>query len=184
MSQNDKPFPTEYYLENLVRLCDTIEYNDSNYTREQRIDNLHYAYSKTAAHFAQPLQQKLLKVSPKRLQASLETIVGMVVYSWTKVSRELMAELSIHYTYTLILDDSTDDPEPNMGAFFDDMMSGQPQKHPWWRLVNENLPNVLAHFGPFCSLNLIRSTIDCKLPQLATFIRARLIVLCFSVQSL
>nr|ABG73407.1 trichodiene synthase [Stachybotrys echinatus] len=153
-------FPTEYFLGTAVRLLENVNYRDSNYTREERIENLHYAYNKAAAHFAQERQQKILKVSPKRLEASLRTIVGMVVYSWVKVSKELMADLSIHYTYTLILDDSQDDPFPTMVTYFDDLQAGREQKHPWWILVNEHFPNVLRHFGPFCSLNLIRSTLD------------------------
>ncbi|KAJ4007698.1 Trichodiene synthase [Fusarium irregulare] len=153
-------FPTEYFLNTTVRLLEYIKYRDSNYTREERIENLHYAYTKAAHHFAQPRQQQLLKVDPKRLQASLQTIVGMVVYSWAKVSKELMADLSIHYTYTLVLDDSKDDPHPTMENYFDDLQAGREQAHPWWRLVNEHFPNVLRHFGPFCSLNLIRSTLD------------------------
>ncbi|KEY64043.1 Tri5 [Stachybotrys chartarum IBT 7711] len=153
-------FPTEYFLGTAVRLLENVKYRDSNYTREERVENLQYAYNKAAAHFAQERQQQILKVSPKRLEASLRTIVGMVVYSWAKVSKELMADLSIHYTYTLILDDSEDDPHPQMLTYFDDLQSGNPQKHPWWMLVNEHFPNVLRHFGPFCSLNLIRSTLD------------------------
>ncbi|OAA77947.1 trichodiene synthase [Akanthomyces lecanii RCEF 1005] len=153
-------FPVDNFLGAAVRLLEYIEYQDSNYSREERIENLCYAYEKAAHHFAQERQQTLLKADPKRLQASLQTIVGMVVYSWTKVSKELMADLSIHYTYTLVLDDSRDDPHPQMLTYFDDLQSGREQKHPWWILVNEHFPNVLRHFGPFCSLNLIRSTLD------------------------
>ena len=158
----DKTFPVKYYLETVVRFLDTMNYHDTNYTHNERVNNLHYAYSKTAAHFAQPLQQSTLKVSPKRLQASLQTIVAMVVYSWAKVSPEVMADLSIHYTYMLILDDSTDDPDATMKSFYNDLLQGRPQAHPWWRLVNSQFPKVLKHYGPFCSLNLVRSTVDCE----------------------
>ncbi|KAJ4128948.1 Trichodiene synthase [Fusarium equiseti] len=123
-------FPTDYFLNTTVRLLEYIKYRDSNYTREERIENLHYAYTKAAHHFAQPRQQQLLKVDPKRLQASLQTIVGMVVYSWAKVSKELTADLSIHYTYTLVLDDSKDDPHPTMENYFDDLQAGREQAHP------------------------------------------------------
>ena len=158
----DKAFPTVCYLETMVRFLDTISYNDTNYTHEERVRNLHYAYYKAAEHFAQPVQQRLIKASPKRLQASLQTIVAMVVYSWVKVSPEVMADLSIHYTYMLILDDSKDDPEVNMKTFYTDFLEGRRQKHPWWRMVNDQFPSVLRHYGPFCSLNLVRSTVDCK----------------------
>ena len=158
----DKAFPIECFLETMVRFLDTINYHDTNYTYEERVNNLHYAYSKTAAHFAQSLQQSTLKVSPKKLQASLQPIVAMVVYSWAKVSREVMADLSIHYTYMLILDDSTDDPDATMESFYNDLLQGRPQAHPWWRLVNDQFPTVLKHYGPYCSLNLVRSTVDCE----------------------
>lgn len=42
------------------------------------------------------------------------------------------------------------------------MVSGTEQKHPWWRLVNAHFPQVLKHYGPFCALNIYRSTVDCK----------------------
>ena len=161
----EKTFPAECYLDTMVRFLDTISYNDTNYTHEERVRNLHYAYSKTAEHFAQPVQQRLIKASPKRLQASLQTIVAMVVYSWVRVSPEVMADLSIHYTYMLILDDSKDAPEPSMKTFYQDLLEGRPQQHPWWRMVNDLFPAVLRHYGPFCSLNLVRSTVDCKPPR-------------------
>lgn len=155
-------FPIDEFLSGAVRILEYIEYRDTNFTHEERIACLHYAYEKAAHHFAQPRQQALLKAKPERLQASLQTIVAMVVYSWATASKELMADLSIHYTYTLVLDDSKDEPHSQMLTYFDDLQSGRQQKHPWWVLVNDHFPNVLRHFGPFCSLNLIRSTLDCK----------------------
>jgi trichodiene synthase len=155
-------FPTQCYLDTMVRFLDTIEYHDLNYTHAVRVENLHYTYSKAAAHFAQPLQQETIKISPKKLQASLQSIVAMVVYSWVKVSKEVMADLSIHYTYMLILDDSTDDPDATMKTFTTDLLEGRPQQHYWWRLVNAQFPSLVRHYGPFCSLNLMRSTLDCE----------------------
>jgi trichodiene synthase len=156
-----KSFPTRPFVDTVVRLLDTIKHKDTNYTHEQRVQNLHYAYTKAASHFAQPHVQAGIKVKPRKLQAALQTITGMVVYCWVNASQELMAALTIHYTYTLILDDSEDDPALAMGSFFNDMMNGQPQKHPWWKLVNEHFPQVLKHYGPFCGLNIYRSTVDC-----------------------
>ncbi|RJE24484.1 Major Facilitator Superfamily [Aspergillus sclerotialis] len=85
----------------------------------------------------------------------------MVVYSWATASDEVMADLSIHYTYMLLLDDSHDDPAASMESFYDNMLAGIPQEHPWWRMVNEQFPQVLRHYGPYCGLNMIRSTTDC-----------------------
>lgn len=123
-------FPIDDFLNATVQLLEYIEYQDCNYTRDERIENLRYAYEKAAQHFAQDRQQALLKAEPKRLQASLQTIVGMAVCSWAKVSKELMADLSIYNTYTLVLDDSQDDPHPQMLTYFDDLQAKRQQKHP------------------------------------------------------
>lgn len=155
-------FPRDTFVHTVVQLLDTIQHQDTNYTHEERVRNLSYAYNEAARHFAQPHVRDSLHVKPKKLQAALQTITGMVVYCWVKASPELMAALTIHYTYTLILDDDEDDPYPTMENFFDDMVGGKEQKHPWWRLVNDHFPNVLKHYGPFCSLNIYRSTVDCE----------------------
>ncbi|KAI1880216.1 hypothetical protein JX265_001837 [Neoarthrinium moseri] len=153
-------FPTDCYLDAVVRFLRIIKYNDDNYTHEERVRNLHYAYTKAAMHFSQPKQQALIKASPRRLQASLQTIVAMVVYAWVRVDPEVMADLSIHYTYMLVLDDSQDDPDATMKSFYEDLLAGRPQQHPWWQMVNEQFPTVLSHYGPYCGLNLVRSTTD------------------------
>jgi trichodiene synthase len=158
----DQEFPTRYFLGTIVRLLDTVKHQDTNYTYEERVRNLQYAYNEAAKHFAQPKVQDALKLKPKKLEAALQTITGMVVYCWVNATPQLMASLTIHYTYTLILDDSEDNPDQAMQTFFQDMMAGKPQRHPWWRLVNDHFPKVLSHYGPFCALNIYRSTVDCK----------------------
>lgn len=162
MSQ--KPFPTETFVATVVQLMDTIQHNDVNYTHDERVGRLSYAYKKAASYFAQPHVREMLQVKPKKLQAALQTITGMVVYCWVNASPELCAALTIHYTYTMILDDSEDDPYSSMRDFFGDMVNGRQQKHPWWKLVNDHFPDVLKHYGPFCSLNIYRSTVDCESP--------------------
>jgi len=160
----DRNFPTESYIQVLTQFLDIIDYNDTNLSHEERIRNLHYAYTKAAVHFAQPFQQKHIKTGVRRLQASLQTIVAMVTYAWAKASREVIADLSIHYTYMLMLDDSKDDPETTMETWCEDLLAGRTQKHPWWQMVNSQLPTVLSHYGPYCALNMVRSTTDCKFP--------------------
>ncbi|KAL2202444.1 trichodiene synthase [Sarocladium strictum] len=156
----DRQFPTESYIQALTRFLDIVNYNDTNFTPEERIRTLHYAYTKAAAHFAQPFQQKHIKASPKRLQASLQTIVAMATHCWAKASPEVIADLTIHYTYMIVLDDSKDDPETTMKTWCEDLLAGRPQKHPWWQLVNSQLPTLLSHYGPYCALNIVRSTTD------------------------
>ncbi len=155
-------FPIDSYMNTLVRVLDTIKYRDNNYDHQERVKNLQYAYSEAAKHFAQPLQQDTLQVNPKKLEVALATITAMVVYCWAKVSPETMAALTIHYTYCLLLDDSTTDPHPEMASYFEDLIHGRKQKHPFWRLVNDYMPKVLNHYGNFCAFNIIRSTMDCK----------------------
>lgn len=158
----EQVFPTDYYVNTLVRLLDTIKYDDNNYSRQERVENLRYSYNEAAKHFAQPLQRQVLKVSPKRLEAALSTTVALVVYCWTKTSREVMAALSIYYTYATILDDGDGDPHSEMSTFYEDLLQCKPLKHPWWRLMNDHLPKVLNHYGSFCAFNIVRSTFDCK----------------------
>lgn len=154
-------FPTDFYLDVVVRFLKIMKYDDKNYcTREERVRNLHYVYTKTAQHFAQPKQQKLIKARPKALQAGIQTVVAMVVSCWPRMDPDNMAELAIHFNYTLLLDDSTDQPEKTMETFYNDLVAGRPQQHSWWQMVNESLPLLLQYYGPYCQLNIVRSTVD------------------------
>lgn len=155
-------FPTDYYFNCVARLLDTIQYNDTNYTPEERLAKLHYVYTKTAKHFARHDRQKHIKVSPSNLQPLLQAMVTMVVYSWATAAEMVMVDLSIHYTYMLILDDSHDeDPTESMKSLYNTMLASLPQEHPWWQMVNSHFPQVLRHYGPYCGLNIVRSTTDC-----------------------
>ncbi|KAJ5593218.1 hypothetical protein N7537_010122 [Penicillium hordei] len=154
-------FPTDNYSNSVVQFLDTIQYNDTNYTREERLAKLHYVYTKTAKHFAHYDRQKQIKVSPSNLQPLLQAMVTMVVYSWATASEKVMVDLSIHYTYMLILNDShDDDPTESMKSFYNTILAGLPQEHPWWQMVNNHFPQVLRHYGPYCGLNVIRSTTE------------------------
>ncbi|KAK4081234.1 uncharacterized protein Triagg1_2766 [Trichoderma aggressivum f. europaeum] len=157
---SEQQFPLATYLETLVRLLDTVRYNDENFTDDERASYLKYSYSTAAEHFAQPHVQESLKAPPERLSAALKTIVAMVVYSWSHVSEELMADLTIFYTYALLLDDSIEQPAGFMVNWYGDLLNAKPQSHGWWRLVNEFLPNLLRHYGGYCQINIVRSTID------------------------
>lgn len=159
---HEEQFPQATYLEAMVRLLDIVNYKDENFADEERVECLKYCYAKAAEHFAQPHVQQALKVPLKRLDAALKTIVGMCVYSWCRVSQDVMADLSIHYTYALLLDDSREDPADTMVTWYEDLLNANPQAHGWWRLLNDFIPNVLRHYGGYCQMNIVRSTIDCK----------------------
>lgn len=165
MNESDpshQAFPEERYLEVMVRLLDAVRYRDVNHTQAERRDIMHYVYTKTAEHFSSPLLQKTIQANPSVLQAAINTIVPMVVYSWAKLAIEQMADLSIQFTLALLLDDSSDDRGAGMESFFQDLVKNNPQRNAWWRLWNDRFPVLLRHYGPFCSLTLFRAALDCE----------------------
>lgn len=128
-----EPFPSEHYLEVMVRLLDAVRYRDGNHTQEERRDILHYVYAKTAEYFSSPSLQQTIKIKPSVLQAAINTIVPMVVYCWAKVTIEQMVDLSIQFTFKLLLDDSlADDRGAGMESFFKDLVENRPQRNAWW----------------------------------------------------
>lgn len=177
----EEHFPRATYMEAMVRLLDTVSYNDENLTDAERVECLKYCYAKAAEHFAQPHVQEALKVPPKQLDAALKTIVGMCVYSWCRVSQELMADLSIYFTYALLLDDSREEPADTMATWYGDLLNAKPQAHGWWRLVNDFIPKVLRHYGGYCQMTIVRSTIDCKFTCFYFYLRQK--GSCYQIQS-
>lgn len=143
-----------------MRFLDSIEYHDDNYHHHERLEKLQYVYSETAKHFAQPLQQDTLKVHPKRLAAMMRTGVQFAVYCYVKLSPPAMVGVSIANVYLTLLDNTTDDPHSDMDSFFEDLLHGNQQKHPFWRLMNDHLSDFLQHYGSFCRLNIMRSVFD------------------------
>lgn len=167
-----EPFPSEHYLEVMVRLLDAVRYQDVNHTQAERRDIMHYVYTKTAEYFSSPSLQSMIQAKPSVLQAAINSVVPMVVYCWAKVTREQMVDLSIQFAFMLLLDDSADDRGAGMESFFVDLVDNRPQRNAWWRLFNKQFPVLLQHYGPFCSLSLFRSTLDCKLPPSSIIIHA------------
>lgn len=162
IDMNSPTFPKDYYVKSLVRLLDAIKYKDTNFTRDERVERLQYAYKQTAKHFAQPRIHAELKFDPKKLEAAIRTISLMVIDCWVALSKQEMADLTIYYTYALILDDSGPHLRQSVGIMMEDLAAGRRQKHPWLRQMNEHLVKVTSHYGPFCSLGIYRSTIDCR----------------------
>ena len=157
----DKTFSINCYLGALVKFLDAIKYDVHEYERIEHVKNLQYTYSEAAKHFAQPLLQESLNVSPERLEASLQTCVPLLASAWPRVSPQVRVDITIQYTYIILIDDSKHDPHQDMRSFYDDLVHGRPQKHPWWRLMNDFLPKLLSHYGSFCAFNVLRSTYDC-----------------------
>ena len=156
-------FPTDAYLDAAVRFLDVMRYNDDNYTAQERARTLHFVYQSTAKHFARPAQQQLINVEPEKLQAWVQSIVALVVCAWPHLEFEAMVDLGIYYIYTVLLDDTDDEPSSMMWTWYEDLVTGQAQRHPWWQMVNKQLPDLLRHYGPYCKLNIVRSNIDCKI---------------------
>ena len=154
--------PTEFYVSSLVQLLDLIEYKDENYAVEERVERMKTAYQATTVHFAQPHVKTAIDVSPRRLEACIRAIVGMVVCCWVRPNLELTGALTIFYTYFILLDDTKWDGHATMETFVADLVQGKEQRHPRWQLVNAQFPALLEHYGPFCGLNMFRGTVDCK----------------------
>ena len=156
----ESEFPLDHYLSALVRFLDAIKYRDDSFGHDERVKHLQHVYNETAKHFAQPLQQQVLKVDPKRLAVVMRTSVQVVVCCWVKVSPQVMVAISIYFVYIVLLDDSNMDPGPDMVSFSHDLLDGKQQKHPFWRLMNGHLSGFLQHYGSFCGLSILRSTFD------------------------
>lgn len=154
-------FPTAHFCKSIVRFLDLIEYDDSNLTREERIEGLREVHSKTAEYFAQPLPRETLKnVHPARIATVCRTISSLVVYCWPYVPRDVQVDVTIWQSVINVLDDDvSDDPSAHTATLLTDMLAGRPPSHPFWKLMQEHLPRLLAHFGSFCGLNIMRSTI-------------------------
>ncbi|KAL7917999.1 Trichodiene synthase [Trichoderma austrokoningii] len=160
MNIDSPAFPKDYFIKSLVQLLDAIDYKDTNFSRDERVDRLQYVYRQAADHFSQPCINAELRFNSKKLEAGIRTISLLVVDCWVALGKQEMADLTIYFTYTLILDDSGADPRQRAETVVEDMATGRKQKHPWLRLMNEHLPKLTSHYGPYCSLGIYRSTID------------------------
>ncbi|KKY38255.1 putative trichodiene synthase [Diaporthe ampelina] len=89
-----------------------------------------------------------MQAKPRVLQAAINAIMPLIVYSWAKVSIGQMADLSVQFTFALLLDDSNDGRGAGMESFFQDLVE------------HLHRPQRNAHYGPFCSLSLFRSALD------------------------
>ncbi|THW17596.1 hypothetical protein D6C89_07212 [Aureobasidium pullulans] len=148
----------EPYVTSLIRMLSQMGYTDINYSSEDRRLNLRHVYLKTIAHFTQ--SSACLGTDVKRMQAFIQTIVRMMVYSYPKLPLDVMSDLSVYYTYTVILDDCKQRTADTMQTFTVDLIHGSEQRNPWWQAVNQHLPSLLKHYSPFCSLTIFRSTLD------------------------
>ena len=154
--------PTKTLLHNIVHLLDAIQYKFTNYTREEQIQAFQYAYGEAVKHFFQPHIFQTFNVPPEQLKSILKTATNIVVDCWSKVPREVLSAVTIHHCYNIILDDIEEDPHLLMTGFLSNMSGGKPPKHPWLRLAQDHLVHLTKYYGPYCALNIYRSTIDCK----------------------
>ncbi|KAE8357780.1 Trichodiene synthase [Aspergillus caelatus] len=155
-----KQFPLNEYIAALAKFLDTIEYQDDNFSYEERVESLRYVYQHTAEHFDQPVEKAAVKVSPKRLQAVMRTSTLVTVYCWVKCPLDVMVGVSIYFAYIIMLDDSSDTPNTEMKTFCEDLIKGRPQKHLFWQRMNAHLTNFLRYYDGFCAITIFRSTLD------------------------
>ena len=157
-------FPISHYLESLTLLLRSVNYEDNSYQRSERQSALQNTYVEAAQYFVQEFQQGNLKMSLRRFEPMLTSIAGYVVYCYPQVPADVKTDLTIYFTLTVVLDDDMNDiSQPSMENFFEDLIQGKEQRHPWWKVINKSLLNVVKHYGSFCAFNMIRSTLDCKL---------------------
>ena len=161
MDASTDRFSFDQYLPALTRYLDTVEYCGNKFPRADRLATLRHVYSKTADYFAQVPQTTALRVHPKKLAVTMRTSVHLVVLCWVTLPIQVMIDLSIYWVYIILLDDCGEDPRADMETFAQDLLHGQPQKGTFWRLMNDHLSSrFLPHYGSFCSLAILRSTLD------------------------
>lgn len=159
----EEAFPFNPFVEAVVRFLDAVKYQDDNSERAERVALLKQTHSGAAEHFAQQVQQGNVPIDVAKIDAGLSTCVNLVVCCYPKVAPDVRVDIAIYYTYCLLLDDDSSDPESEMTSFFGDLVRGREQKNWWWRQMNDHLSNsFLRHYGGFCALNIVRGTFDCK----------------------
>lgn len=162
---SDPTFPLDFYVTSLVQVFDAIHYQDNNYDGDERVKKLRDAHLETAKHFAHPPQQELLrlmKVGSTQLAGALRTAVIITTYGYPDVPLGPTVGLTIYLTYCIFLDDTGQDFQLEKTSFIENLIGGKPQSDPWWQLMIAHLPNFIKFYGEFCTLNIVRSTMDCE----------------------
>lgn len=155
----DLSFPKAQFCNPITRrFLDTIEYDDNNLTREERISGLREVHAKTADYFTQPLPREALEdIHPVRTPTVCHTISSLVVYCWPYVPRDVRADVTIWMSIINVLDDETSsDPASNTPTLLTDMLAGRPPSYPFRKPMQAHLPTLLAHFGSFCGFKIVR----------------------------
>lgn len=149
------------YVKNVVDMLVQMDRGSPDYSSEACQHDFHHLYLQTATHFAQP--SYALSVDTKVLQRLTHSMVRFVSYCWPGHSSEVKTDLCILFVYFGILDDwCKDNLAEGMEDFSKDIINGSEQKNTWWQAVNKHLLSLLEHYGPFCSLNIFRGTLDCE----------------------
>jgi trichodiene synthase len=155
-------FPTSDYCSSIVRLLHAVEYHDTNWDRQDRIEALRTIHAGTVAHFSRPLPQRALEgVNPQRLLTLTRVMPELVVSAWSRVPVNILTDINTFLTVIAILDDHPISLESDvLSTFWTDLLQGKEQKHRMWVLFNDCLPNLLRHYDPFSAWNIMRSTFD------------------------
>lgn len=149
------------YVRNIHDMLVQMDRGSPDYSSETCQCDFHHVYLQTATHFAQP--SYALAVGTRTLQRIIQSMVRFVSYCWPRHSSEVKTDLCILFVHCGILDDwCKDNLTEGMQDFSKDMINGSEQKSAWWQAVNKHLLSFLEHYGPFCSLNIFRGTLDCE----------------------
>ncbi|PHH69606.1 hypothetical protein CDD80_6616 [Ophiocordyceps camponoti-rufipedis] len=145
------------YISSLRQYLDTIQYHDTNYSREERLAALQHIYSETIKHL--PLLPP--GIPPKTLQHVIQTSTQIVVCCWSKLPPPIMVDLSIYFVLLILLDD--DGFESSGHESWDaagDLLAGGQKRNVFWAAMAPHLGNFVRHYGGFCGLAILRSTLD------------------------
>ncbi|KAG8528567.1 uncharacterized protein KY384_006739 [Bacidia gigantensis] len=146
-------------LSGIVKFLDKLEYQDDNFAnRNARLETLNLVWKSTAEHFENLIRAEKIRVAPKLVYKAIQPSVRGNVYSLGNLSIPLLVDLSIYWTFFFI-NELGGFKDPSMETFLPDLLSGAEQRSEFWFLMNEHLPRLLSHYGPFCGLTIFRSTL-------------------------
>ncbi|KAJ5151884.1 Trichodiene synthase [Penicillium capsulatum] len=161
MELSMEPTFIEHYVNRLVKYLDEVDYHEPSpaQTRELR-SNYEAVYENSLRVFAQPSVQQLLSLDLGTTKKVTRTISRMAVTCWPNVPLEVMKAIAIHFSMCHLLDDFEGDYHEQMATFLPDLLRGTEQKNPCWRMLVDEMQNLLRHFDSYLQYGIFRATID------------------------
>jgi trichodiene synthase len=153
--------PLDHYVDSVVNFLDAVQYKEEDHgNRDELLRNFRHVYVETVKYFSEPSIKSALSLDDQTITLQSRNISRLTVYCWPKVPLRVMVPISIHFMFTIFLDDILEDHYDHMESFSEDLFRGRDQKNPVWRVLLHHFPNLLQHYGGFCQLTILRSTLD------------------------